>query len=1003
MKNCRVCGAERVGKRYNCIQCSASLLIRSSHRGRTPLGDENLANTPEHEVITSLGVVVSMEAILEDPLSSDWKWMVEQFRTTVEREHGYTVAILGTEVFAYFGMGDMKEREVERAVDASLFVMDGILRRMGPTEVRFAVEVGAIDTEETGMSWGTARMSGPGVQTVRRLIRKAPEAGVFVGPNVWREIRSLYESVSLGGMHKLLNRRRVAILREPSMVAGQTVPLVGRDYEIEHLERALKRVISTGRLVVVPVLGPAGIGKSRLLSEFLNQLNQRSERCEVDVGHCIPSNEGVPFAPFRSSFRNRYRLHGETDPHAIDAALRNLPGVRDLPTHAADQRIRHLATLLGLESEEETGQSTEAWNSPADHSQDVAFDAYCDYVRSMTGDAPYVLALDDLQWIRPSSAKLLSTIATHCADRPVLVILTVRLKDAPQVLGSLDLNISAVSSIELGALSRRHVEQLVSRLFGDGVLDNALLGTLFELSNGIPQELEGHLEALVEGGILQKTETGWLMEERAEGGDSTLPRSLRELVQQRLVRLGPEEQRILRAGALAGPSFSVALLSAMVDRPIDDREVDALVADGWLLESDAGDFPRSREVSFRQDRVRETLLEMIGTEATENLHRKAASWLSEEESGIHPSARTARLARHFSASGNYREAGRFTLEKARELGATFAAQEAYATYGEAMELLNQTPLESSRDDERGWWIEAGLGRAHHAWLLGNHEEAEETLNRLNECVSRQETPLMWCRQQALFGDIRMFEERYEEADFRFQSAIEVADELSLEGVSSKMRGRLIFAKNYLKRVDEAVALAHEILKVESPVHRKDPLWNIGAGSANGFLAQVAIRNREYDQARTHYREAMAHRKGAQDPVGMWMAKMGEGTVYFFEGNLVEAERAYAETARELQNLGYRLGAAQARVNLAEAKLQLEKTAEALVLLEESEPIFRGLQATMSLVETLRCRGVALLKLGRYEEAKHTVEEAVLLAEENGLEQALPALEKLRGEAVTGVT
>ena len=264
---------------------------------------------------------------------------------------------------------------------------------------------------------------------------------------------------------------------------------------------------------------------------------------------------------------------------------------------------------------------------------------------------------------------------------------------------------------------------MVGRLFGEGVLDKALLGTLHELSNGIPQELEGHLEALVEGGILQKTGTRWQMEERTETEDSALPRSLRELVQQRLVRLGPEEQRILRAGALAGPSFSVALLSAMVDRPIDDREVDALVADGWLLESDAGDFPRSREVSFRQDRVRETLLEMVGTEASENLHRKAASWLSEEDSGIHPSARTARLARHFSASGNFREAGRFTLEKARELGSTFAAQEAFATYGEAMDLLNDSLKEVGGEEERSWWIEAGLGAP--CWILGNHGEAEK--------------------------------------------------------------------------------------------------------------------------------------------------------------------------------------------------------------------------------------------------------------------------------------
>ena len=435
----------------------------------------------------------------------------------------------------------------------------------------------------------------------------------------------------------------------------------------------------------------------------------------------------------------------------------------------------------------------------------------------------------------------------------------------------------------------------------------------------------------------------------------------------------------------------------MVDRPIDDREVDALVADGWLLESDAGDFPRSREVSFRQDRVRETLLEMVGTEASENLHRKAASWLSEEDSGIHPSARTARLARHFSASGNFREAGRFTLEKARELGSTFAAQEAFATYGEAMDLLNDSLKEVGGEEERSWWIEAGLGRAHHAWILGNHEEAEETLGRLDSYVSREKTPLVWCRQQALFGEIANLEERYPEAHERFSCAIEVADELLLSGFATQMRGRLIFAKKNLTQVAEAVDLAREILKTESPGLRSDPLWNIGAGSANGFLAQVAIRDREYDQARAHYREAMAYREGAQDPVGVWMAKMGEGTVYFFEGNLVEAERAFGRPPGNCTTWG--IGwVLPRRARIWRRPSCNWKRRKRLALLEESEPVFRGLKATMSLVETLRCRGVALLTLDRPKESLRAVEEALALAEGNGLEAALPALETLREKA-----
>lgn len=1004
MNACRVCGTKRVGKRYHCIQCSASLLTRPGHRSSLLAQDQTSA--VEEDIITSLGVVVTMEAVSQTLASKDWNWMAEQFRTSVEREHGHMVAIMGTEAFAYFGMGGLKEREVERAIDASLFAMDLIKRELQEViearelQVSIGVELGAIDAAETGMSWGTARMTGPGVQTVRRLTREATETGVFVGPNVWREVRSLYESTSLNGIQCLQNRRRVAILREASTIAGKQVPFVGRSYEVEHLERAFKRMVSNRKLVVVPVIGTAGIGKSRLLSEFLKLLNQRSEHCEVDVSHCIPSNEGVPFAPFRSSFRNRYRLHGEDDPTTVRSLLRHLPGVRDLPEHVGQQRVNHLSSLLGLGETPSESTPDEPWKSPSDPTQELAFEAYCEYIRAMAEDTPYVLAMDDLHWMRPSSAKLLSYLSLHCEDKPILIILTVRQKDAHDLLGSLNLSIPTVRSIELDVLSAEDLQSLTSQLFGEGVLDSRFLSTLYELSNGIPQELEGHLEALVDGGILRDTEQGWVLESKTETESSALPRSLRELVHQRLVRLGPEEQRILRAAALAGPSFSVDLLSAMVDRILDNREVDVLVSGGWLLESDAGDFPRSRELSFRQDRVRDTILEMLGEEASEHLHRKAANWLCRGDSSVHPSARTARLAKHHSASGNIREAARFTLKQARECDRLFAGQEAFTAYGEVMELLVRHLNDSPTKEDIDWFIEASLGRAHQGWLQGNHEPAVSALLELDLYLKKERLPQQWCRQQYLLAELDRIQERSEEAINRLTTASLVAMKHELWGMAAQLKGLLLFTTGLRGNIEDAETLAHEILQMETPDLHNNRLWNIGAGSATGFLARLASRQRKFDLAREHYRSAMTFREKAEDPVGTWMAKMGEGTVFFFEEKWTEAEAVYEKVAQELQDLGYRLGTAQAHVNLAEAKLMLKKPGETLPLLKEAEVTLRAVKAHSSLVELLRCRGEAYFQLNRHEEALDTVEQALFITKENDLEQALPGLEELRRKVGT---
>ncbi|MEC8024493.1 MAG: protein kinase [Myxococcota bacterium] len=890
MKSCMVCGAERIGKRSHCIQCSASLLARPGYR-RVAAFDLDSIELPEREQITTYGVMACMEVVSDSSVVADWNWMVEQFRTSVEREHGHTVAILGTEALAYFGMGGLREREVERAVDSALYVMDLVKRRLegqpnaNNVQVRIAVELGGVDAEGTGMSWGTARATGPCVQAVRRMVRQPLDSGVYVGPNVWREIRSLYESVVSSDARRVTSRRRVAILREPSMIAGIPVPLVGRAYETEHLERAFRRVVTHGRLVVVPVIGPPGIGKSRLLSEFLNLLNGRSERCEVDVSRCIPSGEGVPFAPFRNSFRNRYRLDGQEDVQTISSLLRHLPGMRKLPDRVGAQRVHHLMTLLGFDNTVPNGVQKERWTSPSDPTQELAFEAYCEYIRAMAADAPYVLALDDLQWIRPSTAKLLSYLSAHCEDRPILIVLTVRQKDASQWLGNLNLSVASVSSVELGPLSRRDVGTLASQVFGDGVLDDTLLDTLHNLSNGSPQELEGHLDALVEGQIIQKTESGWVYTRQAEPENSTLPQSLRELIQQRLVRLGSEEQRILRAAALAGPSVSIGLLSAMVDRQLDDRELDALVSDGWLLESDIGDFPRSREVSFRQDSIRDAILGMLSEEASQQLHERAVNWLSRGESAIQPSARTGRLAKHYSATGNHREAARYTLQKAREFDAGFAGPEAFSAYGEVIDLLTSRGANPTSVVDIDWYVEAGLGRAHHAWVLGKLEAAVHALDALGSCLDRVQRPLSWCRQQFLYGEGAYVEGRYGDAVNRLQNAAAFAQSSDLTGTSTQLQGRLIFALAESGAREEASRLANALLAGSAPELSKDPLWNLGAGSATGYLARVAVFDKQYDDARSYYLRAMEFRRGANDPVGMWMAKMGEATTFYFAGQL----------------------------------------------------------------------------------------------------------------------
>ena len=1003
MKACGVCGAERRGKRYHCIQCSASLLVRPVRRERSREDrPEGLEWSPD--TISTLGVVVALEAISSNGLIPNWEWMADQFCTSVERENGRPLVVLDGEALAVFGLGGLREREVERAVDAALFVLGQVDRDLetrglrDEVQVRISVELGEIDAKGAGMSWGTARITGSGIQAARQLNRLVRTPGVFVGRNAWREVRSLYESDREGKALRVLSRRRVAILREASRVGGQAVPLIGRDYEIEHLERAFSRMTQRGRLVVVPVIGAPGSGKSRLTSEFLSRLNKRSETCTVDVSQCIPSSEGVPFAPFRRSFRNRYPIYDGDEKATVYALLRHLPGVRALPDDVAESRVERLSALLGLAGNSGSHEaSEEAWQSPSDPSQELAFEAYCHYIRALSKEIPYILVVDDFQWIRPSSMKLLSYLSQRCLDCPIMIIMTVRERDADKTLASVDVPASSLTALELGMLTKRDVHAMAESLFGPAVLDEKLLRTLHELTNGLPQEVEEHLEALVESGSLKKDGTEWSYEAVGEAESSAMPTSLRELVHQRLARLGQEEQRILRAGALAGQTFSIALLSAMVERPVDDLEIDELVQEGWLMESDAGDFPRSREVSFRQDRVRDVVLELLTEEGSRSLHMKAAAWLDSLSGEVQPSARTARLARHYGEAGAHREAARYTLERAREFGLAFAGTEAFDAFGDAMELGMQLKEHHTVDTETdSLLMEALSGRSKWGWILGEHEEARKAIYNSELCFTRPDHKDFWLMQDLVYGEILSIEGAYQEAVERFEVAIATALQLQKKDLAALIQGRIAFGLANLGRIDEAIDEANALL-ADSEI-QKTEAWYRGAGSACGVLARIALKKKQYMDSRKLNRQASEYRSLAGDSVGTLLAQIAEGNVCFFAGDYENALAIYERTARELSDLGYLHGASQANVNKAETLLMKNMPADALETLKECEESFRMLSASPDLVELLRIRAESLLDLDRPSDAISVIDEALRIARDENVLNVEGSLQDLKTRA-----
>jgi class 3 adenylate cyclase len=228
-------------------------------------------------------------------------------RAPLERHGGTVEKFIGDAVMAVFGVPVLHEDDALRAVRAAIEMRDAMAalnreleRDLGVgLELRIGVNTGEVASADTGADHGL--VAGDPVNTAARLQSAAPPGGVIVGP----QTRTLVEgavrlrphgALELRGKRRPLRVWEVAGLVETPgrSLRAPAVPLVDRRAELRTLKGRFRRAAEAGGGVLVTVTGAAGIGKSRLLREFLGGID---DRAAVVIGRCLPYGEGITYWP----------------------------------------------------------------------------------------------------------------------------------------------------------------------------------------------------------------------------------------------------------------------------------------------------------------------------------------------------------------------------------------------------------------------------------------------------------------------------------------------------------------------------------------------------------------------------------------------------------------------------------------------------------------------------------------------------------------------------------
>jgi DNA-binding SARP family transcriptional activator len=421
----------------------------------------------------------------------------------------------------------------------------------------------------------------------------------------------------------------------------------GRDKDLAVLAAALERA-AAGRTEFVVVEGEAGIGKTRLLTEFLARPPGRGPavlRCRADE-HA----GGLPLQPLLDALATRLRAG---DRHGADDADELLAGPAAL-----------LRGLLGP-----VGHTTAAPYAAPDAGLATVFAAYDTVIGRLAAAGPLILTVDDVQWADPASRARLHHAARRLSPVPLLILAAQRSGEGEAV--------HADTVLRLGPLDRSAAAAML------GLAESApALERLHERSGGHPLFLR----------------------ELARAGAGELPASIRESISERANRAGPAVAATLRAAAVLGPDVDLELLAAVLDAPVTallDHLEDA-VRRQLLVESGVG-------FGFAHELVRDALRTGTGAARVVLLHRQAARILA-GRANADPlaAAHHARLggdpatAATVLARAGELAAGRFDLAEAQRLLDEAVAQDDRTDLRvrRARIRLRRTDLAGAAEDSR---------------------------------------------------------------------------------------------------------------------------------------------------------------------------------------------------------------------------------------------------------------------------------------------------------------
>jgi len=830
---CATCGTTNLPNAKFCSECATPLggVVAPPPAAAAPVAAP--AHVAERRLVTVLfadlvGFTPFAEERDAEEVRDTLTRYFEMARETIERYGGTVEKFIGDAVMAVWGTPLAREDDAERAVRAALDLVADV-RALGETmQARAGVLTGeaavTIGATDQGM------VAGDIVNTAARLQGVAEPGTVLVGDSTMHAASAAIAFEPAGATVLKGKASPVPAYRALRVVAerggrnrsgGLEPPFVGREEELRQLKEQYHLVARDRRPRLVSIMGPAGIGKSRLSWEFLKYIDGVLEGVWWHSGRSPAYGEGITFWALGEMIRTRAGLAEGDDEPASRAAIAAM-----LAEHVADETERRwiepaMLTLLGIGDQE--------------RGSDQHFAAWRTFFERMAATQPVLLVFEDLHWADTGLLDFVDHVLEWTRDQPIYIVTLAR----PELLEKRP---------NWGAGKRQFTS-----IFLDPLPEAAMRELLGGLISGLPEQAMRAIVGRADGVPLYAVETVRMLaaEGRLEERDGTytpvgdlgqlaVPDTLTALIASRLDALDPSDRALLQDASVLGQSFTTDALAAVTTADITDLEgrLRGLTRRELLVLRADPRSPDRGQYGFVQSLIREVAYNTLARPDRKGRHLAAArhfeSLPTDELAGA--------LAGHYLAAHANAPAGaeadalaaqaRIALRRAAERASALASHEQAVRF--LRQALSVTTDEADRAELQQRAGDAANNAGMHQDAIEHYREAAELHRGLGDRPGVLLATAMTARTHLDAYDAAGALTLLKEAVARDG---DLADEPAFVAVEGQLARALFFADE----MAEAIAVADRVLDKAEHQNLVDVLADTLITKGSAMLGSGRIR------------------------------------------------------------------------------------------------------------------------------------------------------------------